>query len=155
MCHLFFPGNAVDAQAFLRVLEDLKPRLGVERVLLMGDRGVVSQQTLDQLDCLRLDYIMGMPLRRFRYPRKCWPGPDATMRWLKTPGAGGVGGGSALHLVPQPPRRHNGTASVGKRLWPGCMSSCPKVGWSPCSRAQSTAGSFNQRGAIPISTWPG
>jgi hypothetical protein len=65
VCHRVFPGNTVDAHAFQEVVKELKPRFGVQRVILVGDRGLVSEATLEQLDLERLDYILGMPLRRF------------------------------------------------------------------------------------------
>ena len=66
VCHRVFAGNTVDAAAFQDVLRELKPRFGVQRVVLVGDRGLVSQATLERLDLERMDYILGMPLRRFK-----------------------------------------------------------------------------------------
>jgi len=65
VCHRVFAGNTVDAHAFQEMLRELKPRFGVQRVVLVGDRGLVSEATLERLDLERIDYILGMPLRRF------------------------------------------------------------------------------------------
>ena len=70
VCHRVFAGNTVDAKAFQDVLGDIRPRFGIRRVVLVGDRGLVSEATLDQLDRNRLDYILGMPLRRFAVSRQ-------------------------------------------------------------------------------------
>lgn len=66
VCHRVFAGDTVDAHAFQEVLRELKPRFGVQRVILVGDRGLVSEPTLERLDLKRIDYILGMPLRRFK-----------------------------------------------------------------------------------------
>jgi hypothetical protein len=66
VCHRVFPGSTVDAQAFQEILQELKPRFGIQRVVLVGDRGLVSERTLEALDLERLDYILGMPLRRYQ-----------------------------------------------------------------------------------------
>ena len=66
VCHRVFPGNMLDASAFQEVVRELKPRFGVQRVVLVGDRGLVSEATLERLDLERMDYILGMPLRRFK-----------------------------------------------------------------------------------------
>jgi hypothetical protein len=65
VCHRVFPGNTVDARAFQAVLKELKPRFGIERVVLVGDRGLVTEETLEELDRQRIGYILGMPLRRY------------------------------------------------------------------------------------------
>jgi hypothetical protein len=70
VCHRVFPGNRVDAAAFQEVVAELQPRLGLQRVVLVGDRGLVSEKSLEALDRARQDYILGLPLRRYRAARQ-------------------------------------------------------------------------------------
>jgi hypothetical protein len=70
ICHRVFPGNRVDAAAFQEIVAELKPRLGLQRVVLVGDRGLVSEQSLGALDLARQDYILGLPLRRYQAARR-------------------------------------------------------------------------------------
>jgi hypothetical protein len=70
ICHRVFPGNTVDARAFQQVVGELKPRFRVQRVVLVGDRGLVSQATMEALERAGMDFILGMPLRRFSASRE-------------------------------------------------------------------------------------
>ena len=60
VCHRVFPGSTVDAAAFQKVLQELRPRFGIRRVVLVGDRGLVSETTLEELDKQRMDYPDGI-----------------------------------------------------------------------------------------------
>ena len=89
VCHRVFPGNTVDAQAFQQVLQDLKNPLrdtaggagGGPRAGVPADPGPTGPVYGG------LDYPPAAgPSDAFGYPRRCWPGPGATMRWLKTCG---------------------------------------------------------------------
>jgi len=58
--HHVFSGNTVDVNAFKAVVEDLKDRFGLKRVIFVGDRGIVSKETLELLEQEGLEYIVGV-----------------------------------------------------------------------------------------------
>ncbi len=45
--HNVFPGNTPDADAFMEAFRDLKSRFNVQRVIAVGDRGMMGKRTLD------------------------------------------------------------------------------------------------------------
>jgi transposase len=59
-----FPGNTVDINAFRYALKDVKERFPLEKVIIVADRGVVSQDLLETLEAESQDYIVGIPLRK-------------------------------------------------------------------------------------------
>jgi hypothetical protein len=61
-CELW-PGNLHDTQTLLPVLEGLKQRFRIGRVILVCDRGMVSAQNLKALRQAHYDYIVGMKMR--------------------------------------------------------------------------------------------
>lgn len=66
IAHHVFPGNTVDKATFQSVLGDLEQRLGLRRVMVVGDRGLVSEANLDFLQApgRELRYLLGIPGRR-------------------------------------------------------------------------------------------
>ena len=49
LAHKVFPGNRLDAATVPEVLEDLRQRFGVRRVVFVGDRGMVSRENVEAL----------------------------------------------------------------------------------------------------------
>jgi len=70
VAHHVFPGNTADISAFRHALPDLRQRFPLRRVVIVADRGVVSEETMTELersgaeDKVKLDYILGMRLRK-------------------------------------------------------------------------------------------
>jgi hypothetical protein len=62
-CELW-PGNTTDVKALLPVAERLSRRFGIRRVCLVADRGMISRETLAELDQLGWPYILGARMRR-------------------------------------------------------------------------------------------
>lgn len=62
--HQVFPGNMHDTKAFALVIEDIKKRYPIDKVILVGDRGMVSEKNLDQIKTLGMEYIVGVKLRK-------------------------------------------------------------------------------------------
>ncbi|WP_412674578.1 transposase [Aeribacillus composti] len=46
------------------VVGDLKKRYPIQKVILVGDRGMVSEANLDQIRELGMEYIVGVKLRK-------------------------------------------------------------------------------------------
>ena len=63
LCHHVFPGNTVDKTTVAQVVSDLKSRFKLERVIFVGDRGMLSDSNLTHLMEEGLDMIVAHPVR--------------------------------------------------------------------------------------------
>lgn len=59
-----WPGNTADIKTLIPVVERLKGRFGVANVVIVADRGVVSKETVKDLENLRIGYILGVKMRK-------------------------------------------------------------------------------------------
>lgn len=64
IAHHVFAGNRRDAKTVPDVLRDLEQRFGLNRVVFVGDRGMVTSQNLDDLRGSGHGYIVGRNRRR-------------------------------------------------------------------------------------------
>ena len=64
VAHQEFPGNLHDTKTFSVVIKDLKSRFQVDKVILVGDRGMVSETNLEEIRKLDMEYIVGVKLRK-------------------------------------------------------------------------------------------
>ena len=64
--HHVFLGNTADIAAFRHAIADLRRRFSIRRVVIIADRGVVSERLLAELEEDGMEYIVGMPLRRWK-----------------------------------------------------------------------------------------
>ena len=62
-CELW-PGNTTDVKALVPVAERLRRRFGTERVCLVADRGMISAETIAELERCGWPYILGARMRR-------------------------------------------------------------------------------------------
>ncbi len=83
LAHHVFRGNRRDATTVRQVLEDLEQRFGVRRMVLVGDRGMVTSDNLALLRARGQGYVVGLQRRRreavFRYIER------ATGPWTECP----------------------------------------------------------------------
>lgn len=63
VCCEIWPGNMADVKTLLPVVEAMKKRFGIRRVVLVCDRGMVSVANLKALERARFEYIVGMKMR--------------------------------------------------------------------------------------------
>jgi len=63
IAHEVFPGNTSDTVTFRQIIIDLRRRFNLNRVIFVGDRGMVSKEILDELDKSHIEYIVGMRMR--------------------------------------------------------------------------------------------
>lgn len=68
--HYVFSGNTVDVNAFKTVIEDLKKRFDLKRVIFVGDRGIVSKESIELLEKEGLEYIVGIRLKKQKEVRQ-------------------------------------------------------------------------------------
>ena len=83
IAHHVFAGNWRDAKTVPAVLRDLEQRFGLNRIVFIGDRGMVTSQNLDDLRSSGHGYIVGRNRRRsgevFDYIKR------ATGPWTECP----------------------------------------------------------------------
>ena len=63
LCHHVFAGNTVDKTTVTQVVSDLKKRFQLQRVIFVGDRGMLSDSNLVHLMEEGLDMIVAHPVR--------------------------------------------------------------------------------------------
>jgi transposase len=64
ICSEIMPGNTTDVKTLIPVAERLKSQFGVKRVCIVADRGMISNETINQLEQLGWDYILGVRMHR-------------------------------------------------------------------------------------------
>ena len=64
LCHHVFPGETTDKATLKEVIRDIKARFPIKRCVVVGDRGLLSEENLEVLTEAGLDYIVARPLRR-------------------------------------------------------------------------------------------
>lgn len=83
IAHHLFAGNWRDASTLERVLDDLEERFGLRRVIVVGDRGMVTAVNLEKLRARGHGYVVGLNRRRraqaLKYVER------ATGPWLQCP----------------------------------------------------------------------
>jgi transposase len=63
LAHHVFPGNTPDATAFSVVIEEMRNRCGIQRVILVGDRGMFNATIIRRIEELKMEYIAGVKMR--------------------------------------------------------------------------------------------
>jgi hypothetical protein len=64
LCSQILPGDATDVKSLLPVRSRLERQFAVERVCLVADRGMISQETMAELEREGWPYILGARLRQ-------------------------------------------------------------------------------------------
>jgi len=69
VCCELCPGNQADSRSLLPVVDRLRRRFAIRKVCWVADRGMISRETLQELEARKLEYILGARLRRQREVR--------------------------------------------------------------------------------------
>jgi len=64
LCHHVFAGNTVDKTTVTDVVRDLKQRFNLNRIIFVGDRGMLSDANLGVIMGEELGFIVAHPLRK-------------------------------------------------------------------------------------------
>ena len=59
ICSETWPGNATDVKSLLPVVDRLRQRFGIARMCVVADRGMISDETITELDKRSIEYILG------------------------------------------------------------------------------------------------
>jgi len=70
LCCEFWPGNMSDIESLKKVVERIKSRFSIKRVILVCDRGMVSQGNIAFLEKEEFGYILGVRLRKVKRVRQ-------------------------------------------------------------------------------------
>lgn len=63
IAHEVFPGNTADVTSFATIIKSVKEKYKLENVVLVADRGMVSEENLLILEEMGLGYIVGVRMR--------------------------------------------------------------------------------------------
>lgn len=64
LCSEIIPGNITDVKTLVPVAKRLKSRFGIEKICIVADRGMISDETIKELDTMHWEYILGVRMRR-------------------------------------------------------------------------------------------
>ena len=70
VCSEMWPGNTADVTTFIPVIDRLRARFTIARVCVVADRGLISADTLAELEARRLLYILGVRERSDKLVRE-------------------------------------------------------------------------------------
>jgi hypothetical protein len=80
ICSETWPGNATDVKALLPVVSRLRERFGISRMCVVADRGMISTETIDELQAAGMEYILGARERGDREVREVVLADDKPMQ---------------------------------------------------------------------------
>jgi Transposase DDE domain len=70
VCSEMWPGNTADVTTLIPVIDRLRQRFAIARVCVVADRGLISAETLAELEARRLFYILGVRERSDKLVRE-------------------------------------------------------------------------------------
>lgn len=70
ICSETWPGNATDVKSLLPVVDRLRQRFGIARMCIVADRGMISEETMVELEKRGIEYILGARERSDREVRE-------------------------------------------------------------------------------------
>jgi transposase len=63
ICSELWPGNTADVKSLVPIVERLKSRFGIGSVCIVSDRGMISAETLAEVELRKWQYILGVRMR--------------------------------------------------------------------------------------------
>jgi len=65
VCCELWPGNTADVETLTPVMERLRHRFGIQRFCIVADRGMISKETIREIETTQgIQYILGVRMRR-------------------------------------------------------------------------------------------
>lgn len=64
ICCEMWPGNTTDVTSLIPVTERIRKRFGILRFCIVADRGMISKDTIKELEKEKISYILGTRMRR-------------------------------------------------------------------------------------------
>lgn len=81
--HEVWSGNTNDVKCFASVVEDLKKKYSLARIVLVGDRGMISKKNILSLEQSGFEYILGFRMRTISKDERSKVLSQANLRKLK------------------------------------------------------------------------
>lgn len=66
LCSEMWPGNTTDVKSLIPVVDRLRRKFAVDRVCIVADRGMISKQTIADLEERKWQYILGVRMRNVK-----------------------------------------------------------------------------------------
>jgi transposase len=85
IAHQVWPGNRIDHATVQEVVSDLQNRFGFGRIVFVGDRGMVTAETLESLKSSGHAFVVGLNRRR-NSELKQWLDLLDESKWVNCPG---------------------------------------------------------------------
>ncbi len=63
VCSELWPGNTTDVKTLIPIVERMKRRFGINRICVVADRGMISNDTIKELEDMGWQYILGVKMR--------------------------------------------------------------------------------------------
>ena len=64
ICCEMWPGNTADVKTLIPVIDRIRQRFGISRFCIVADRGMISSDTIKELESRGIGYILGTRMRR-------------------------------------------------------------------------------------------
>jgi transposase len=64
ICCEMWPGNTTDVKTLIPVVDRIRERFGINRFCVVADRGMISADTIKELESRKTPYILGTRMRR-------------------------------------------------------------------------------------------
>lgn len=66
ICCEMWPGNTTDVKTLIPVVDRIRKRFGIHRFCIVADRGMISADTIKELESRKIPYILGTRMRRVK-----------------------------------------------------------------------------------------
>jgi len=66
ICCEMWPGNTTDVKTLIPVIDRVRKRFGIHRFCMVADRGMISAETIKELEERNISYILGTRMRRVK-----------------------------------------------------------------------------------------
>ena len=70
ICSEMLPGNVADVKSLVPIVERLRRGFCVENVCIVADRGMISKETIKEIESRKWKYILGVRMRRVKEVKK-------------------------------------------------------------------------------------
>jgi hypothetical protein len=87
ICSEAWPGNCTDVKSLLPVIDRLRQRFGITRMCVVADRGMISDETMAELEKRGVEYILGARERSDKEVREIVLADDKPMVGMTIPRA--------------------------------------------------------------------
>jgi transposase len=70
ICCEMWPGNTADVKTLIPVVDRIRNRFNIGRFCVVADRGMISEETINELDQREIPYILGARMRKLKEIRE-------------------------------------------------------------------------------------